>query len=61
MKWPLALTAFCAAAQLACAPAPPDGPAVAVHVAPLELPGVTNADWRVTVTTAADTVWTRDL
>ncbi|PKN58341.1 MAG: hypothetical protein CVU56_06175 [Deltaproteobacteria bacterium HGW-Deltaproteobacteria-14] len=34
---------------------------MAIAVAPLELPGVTNATWRLTVTAGTQTVWTRDL
>jgi len=61
MRTTFALLLCCAAAGLACAPATDAGPRVALEITPLELPGVTDADWRVTVTTASDTVWTREL
>ena len=52
----------CAASLFGCAAEPPPaGPSVAIAVAPLDLPGVTNASWRLTVSTASDTVWTRDV
>jgi len=42
-------------------PAPP-GERVAVAIAPLDLAGVANADWRLTITNGSDeTVWTRDV
>ena len=37
---------------------PAGGPAVAIAIAPLDLAGVTDASWRLTVSTATDTVWT---
>jgi len=64
---PLAIAAV-AALWAACgssapdAPPPYDGPAVAIAVAPLSLPGVTNARYTLTVANDADeTVWTKTL
>jgi len=56
-----AAVALCAAG---CDTALDDTPGarVAVEVAPLELPGLTDATWRLTVTNqAGDTVWTREV
>ncbi|TNF32177.1 MAG: hypothetical protein EP329_11045 [Deltaproteobacteria bacterium] len=45
----------------AAAPEPP-GERVAIAIAPLDLAGVANADWRLTVTAGSGaTVWTRDI
>ena len=60
---------FIAAAALfaACGPTSDaasviDGPAIAIRVAPLSLPGVTNARYTLTVTNSdTETVWTRTL
>jgi len=61
----LSIACLCAAFGLGCAGDPPAAGSsddrVAVAVAPLELPGVTNATWRLSVTTASETVWTRDV
>ena len=52
----------CIALASGClAEAPPAGPSVAITVAPLELPGITDASWRLTVSTAAGPVWTREV
>ena len=58
-------TLLCLAAA-GCADAPAtggtDGAGVAITIAPLDLPGVTNADWRLTVANGATAlVWTRDI
>jgi len=52
---------FLAFAYAACAGEAGPGPGVAIDVAALELPGVTDASWRLTVSAAGATVWTRDL
>jgi|GEM_PF-1903189 len=40
---------------------PPAGPSLTVEVAALDLPGVTDATWRLTVESGAEVVWTRDV
>jgi len=58
----LALASVSLVAGCADAPAPSTGANVAIAIAPLDLPGVTNADWRLTVTNGDDdVVWTRDI
>jgi len=59
----LALVSVSLVAGCADAPTPSTGGAnVAIAIAPLDLPGVTNADWRLTVTNGDDdVVWTRDI
>jgi len=60
-----ATTVLALAAMLHCAePSPPadDGGHLRIDVAPLSLPGVTNASYRLTVeNSAGDVVWTRDV
>jgi len=59
------LVLACLASPLGCDPSSPDGPTgarVAVVIAPLDLAGIGDATWRLTVTNVqGDLVWTRDL
>ena len=60
---PLTGTVLAAASLAACLSTPTaPGPHVALNIAPLSLPGVQDAEYRVTVANhTGDIVWTRDL
>jgi len=56
-----ALFGACAALGACAEPIAPSTTNVAIQVAPLELEGVTNARYTVTVTAGGETVWTKQL